>query len=309
MERVIKYSLKIVIKWFNSYFEPISSWVLARSPIEVFLLYLLTIFVFGCAYSWLSVPFMKDDHEISLSLYHAVYFSVVTITTLGYGDITPSNNLGMFMVGIESILGIVTLGLFLTSISIKLAKQHQEEFLKLETTMAIKHNYIPHYTTMISYQFSITTIIDHLGCINFPSHEVDQITNDEIERFKISIKQELVLIPIQLLKRITKDRKRIIEILDTIYAVSHPIINTKLKQDINKLKEFSLHITNEIFIEHIDDKVKELLRKKDKSTVHSFSLVLLSIKGWIENEWELIEILAEELNDISGLPQQTAFFD
>lgn len=45
------------------------------------------------------------------------YFSAVTITTLGYGDIVPITNLARLLVAIESILGIVLIGLFLNSLA------------------------------------------------------------------------------------------------------------------------------------------------------------------------------------------------
>ena len=37
----------------------------------------------------------------------AIYFSTVTITTLGYGDILPSNDIGKSLVVLETLLGII----------------------------------------------------------------------------------------------------------------------------------------------------------------------------------------------------------
>lgn len=45
------------------------------------------------------------------------YFSIVTITTLGYGDIAPVSSLSRALVGFESIWGIVMIGLFINSLS------------------------------------------------------------------------------------------------------------------------------------------------------------------------------------------------
>lgn len=44
------------------------------------------------------------------------YFSAVTITTLGYGDIVPITNRARITVAVESILGIVFVGLFINSL-------------------------------------------------------------------------------------------------------------------------------------------------------------------------------------------------
>lgn len=45
------------------------------------------------------------------------YFSAVTITTLGYGDIVPITTMSRTLVAFESIIGIVLIGLFLNSLS------------------------------------------------------------------------------------------------------------------------------------------------------------------------------------------------
>jgi len=43
------------------------------------------------------------------------YLSTATITTTGYGDIVPLTDLARGMVALESILGIVLIGLFINS--------------------------------------------------------------------------------------------------------------------------------------------------------------------------------------------------
>jgi hypothetical protein len=45
------------------------------------------------------------------------YFSAVTITTLGYGDIVPITNVARIFVVLESVLGLVLIGMFLNSLS------------------------------------------------------------------------------------------------------------------------------------------------------------------------------------------------
>lgn len=46
-----------------------------------------------------------------------MYFSTVTITTLGYGDISPKNDFGRLITATESVLVIILIGLFLNAIS------------------------------------------------------------------------------------------------------------------------------------------------------------------------------------------------
>lgn len=45
------------------------------------------------------------------------YFSATTITTLGFGDITPVSSRARFYIGLEAVMGIVLIGLFLNSVS------------------------------------------------------------------------------------------------------------------------------------------------------------------------------------------------
>lgn len=48
------------------------------------------------------------------------YFSVITQTTLGYGDIVPISDRARTLVGAQSILGIILVGLFLNSLAHRL---------------------------------------------------------------------------------------------------------------------------------------------------------------------------------------------
>jgi len=61
----------------------------------------------GTARSWLT-PF---------------YYSVVTYTTLGYGDVTPTHVIGEILVVVEVILGYTTLGLVLSILANKVARR------------------------------------------------------------------------------------------------------------------------------------------------------------------------------------------
>jgi len=67
-----------------------------------------------------------------------LYFSVITITTLGYGDITPTGTLSQLLVASESILGIILIGLFLNALS----HQHGLEIQEIEKRAQIEKNKI-----------------------------------------------------------------------------------------------------------------------------------------------------------------------
>jgi hypothetical protein len=46
-----------------------------------------------------------------------LYFSATTITTLGFADIVPLSNAARMVVSLESVLGIVLIGLFVNALS------------------------------------------------------------------------------------------------------------------------------------------------------------------------------------------------
>ena len=75
-------------------------------------LFFLFIFLFGIIYS-------KCPSAVSgvSNFWDALYFSIVTITTLGFGDLFPTNDWGRFLVCLEAIVGIIFVGLFLNAVS------------------------------------------------------------------------------------------------------------------------------------------------------------------------------------------------
>lgn len=73
------------------------------------------------------VTYMSNEHQnltkgqysrISWGLFGRMfYFSAVTITTLGFGDIAPISNFARMLVTLESVLGILLIGLFFHAIA------------------------------------------------------------------------------------------------------------------------------------------------------------------------------------------------
>jgi hypothetical protein len=47
------------------------------------------------------------DNEYELSFESAFYFMIITITTVGYGDIGPKNNMARLIVGVFLVIVIV----------------------------------------------------------------------------------------------------------------------------------------------------------------------------------------------------------
>ncbi len=123
---------------------------------------------FAAIYSY--APRMSLDYSKTEGSFWAnLYYSVVTINTLGYGDIVSKNTETQIVTATESILGVVLIGLFLNSIAQHISnkssmeeKEAQEikritsEALKLQNVNKIVELNIQYY---LMYTIPVTTPI------------------------------------------------------------------------------------------------------------------------------------------------------
>ena len=80
--------------------------------------YVVVIFAFALDYYNNSVAFDISPESLTSfeSFAHALYFSIVTITTLGYGDIYPIEDTFRLWCAFQAIIGVIIIGLFLNSL-------------------------------------------------------------------------------------------------------------------------------------------------------------------------------------------------
>lgn len=104
-------------------------------PLQVFIIYLAVIAICGILYSVVPGIFKS-----SVGLLDGFYFSVVTITTLGYGDLTPISGFGKMLAAFEALLGVVLIGLFLLSVGNEIADR-QENKRKASGKINLKAQY------------------------------------------------------------------------------------------------------------------------------------------------------------------------
>ena len=74
--------------------------------------YFVAIFAYAAVYY-----FNENLWCTALSFADSLYFSAVTITTLGYGDISPSTVEGKYIAASEAVVGVTLIGLFLTAVA------------------------------------------------------------------------------------------------------------------------------------------------------------------------------------------------
>jgi len=89
-----------------------------RSLVRWGVLTILIALLFAGLYTCVELDRGGNQHPVSL-----VYFSVVTLTTLGYGDILPASTGAQVLCMIEVFLGYVMLGGLLSIFSNKMARR------------------------------------------------------------------------------------------------------------------------------------------------------------------------------------------
>lgn len=104
-------------------------------PKQVGGIYLSLIPVFGLLY-WFNPAFWPQP----LSFVQSIYFSVITITTLGYGDITPVTETARLLTAIEALSGIVLLGLFLNAVAHRqLESEEQQKHQRIQSHLTARY--------------------------------------------------------------------------------------------------------------------------------------------------------------------------
>lgn len=111
---------------------------------------------------WYFPPKMEE-----LGVFDSLYFSIVSITTLGFGDIYPVSLLARILVSLESIGGIIFVGLFLNALSSEQAnniskaeeKKHQREIMEMEKNKLYlrKHMFEKRIERYLVYMYCVVT--------------------------------------------------------------------------------------------------------------------------------------------------------
>ncbi|HED38439.1 MAG TPA: two pore domain potassium channel family protein, partial [Ignavibacteria bacterium] len=117
----------------------------------------------------------------------SLYFSVVTITTLGYGDISPTGGIGKLLTGSEAVFGILILGLFLHSLSHSLAISYQEKLKEKESEIAIKIIYVPNWSEINQYYWGLTDVFKALSKVHLLQQPATDSTQEQLNLFKDSL--------------------------------------------------------------------------------------------------------------------------
>ncbi|RFA29936.1 hypothetical protein CAI21_08930 [Alkalilimnicola ehrlichii] len=136
-----------------------------RRPGFYGIIYLCNVAAFGVVYACL----FADDFGVEggLTPLLALYFSVVTVTTLGFGDITPSLNSTYLLIAVvaQVVAGVTTIGLFLNALSQKWsdikdaqvrARYEEEEARRIARYLSILRPIIADHLKVLAECYKVT---------------------------------------------------------------------------------------------------------------------------------------------------------
>ena len=116
--------------------------------------YFISIFVFAALYFLLP----PTTFNRRLSAIDAVYFSVITITTVGFGDIAARSDTGKVLVSLQASSGVVIVGLFLAA----LWREMTDRLEQSSAAQLLATQRKVHLTTFFAYwRYIETTIADY----------------------------------------------------------------------------------------------------------------------------------------------------
>lgn len=104
--------LHYISRKLRHYFHVISN----IRPIVWIALYICLVPVFALIYNWMPDGQFRIPDGGTTDFGSWLYYSIVTITTLGFGDYTPMHGLSQTVTAIEVMCGLVFLGFFLNAV-------------------------------------------------------------------------------------------------------------------------------------------------------------------------------------------------
>lgn len=117
----------------------------------------ILIIIFICSiYFWLASPYCQGTNNPTISFWDSLYFSVITFTTLGYGDLSPVG-LGKAIASFEVLSGLGLVALFIG----KVASERTSTILLLLYTSEHQRRLREFTNSIISLTESLSSSLDN----------------------------------------------------------------------------------------------------------------------------------------------------
>jgi voltage-gated potassium channel len=119
--------------------DALSRWLLRRTTGRTLLLNLIMIFFL----SSLLIFFLEKGRNPEIKNYgDALWLMIVTMTTVGYGDVVPITVAGRIVTIIAMVLGIGTLSVYITTRAAKKAQKERRRFRGLSSNLKFKNHVV-----------------------------------------------------------------------------------------------------------------------------------------------------------------------
>lgn len=144
----------------------------------------VTVCIFIFAYATFGFYFFERQVDSRVSLSDALWWAIVTMTTVGYGDITPRSELTRMLVGYPTILlGVVFVGYVLSDISTKLFELNRTRRRGLKKMQDRNHLVIVRYVG----ETRIKSIVTELAKDRSEYHDNIVLIDDRVKEIGSSL--------------------------------------------------------------------------------------------------------------------------
>lgn len=136
------------------------------SPIENKLVYLKNFGFFLVAIhilslGWFLIEGFSNSPDLLTSYNKSIYWTITTLTTIGYGDITPQSNWGRVYTMLVMLMGVAVYGAVIAKVSSFLIQKDKRSEVAKEKLESLK-SFMKHYEIPLSVQSEIKDYYTHL---------------------------------------------------------------------------------------------------------------------------------------------------
>lgn len=157
----------------------------------------VSVIVHWIACGWMFLNGQQPDGDLITAYNKAIYWTVTTLTTIGYGDITPTTNIARMYTMVIMVIGVGTYGFIIGNFSkmILLADKHKEEKKEKMNELSM---FLRHYGIPSSLRRQVFSFFNHI--LDQSAYKLDQTILTELPA---PLQSELqIYIKIQLIKNI-----------------------------------------------------------------------------------------------------------
>lgn len=236
-------------------------------PIIWICLYIALIPIFALIYHWLPDNQFRIPDNAPTDYGSWLYYSIVTITTLGFGDYTPAMGGAQAVTAIEVGCGLLILGFFLNAVGSmkseidvesalekqKMLHNAQEKEKLLKSTPMLIHN----LNLFLAYCYAVTTPLKQRTNPQSPSYNPDFKFNDMADLYQPS------MLPIDYTKSpavegLLKATARTVLCLDSVQNRIDLTLWPDLLEDcFSFVAEYQMFTTSDALGERLDLEIRE----------------------------------------------------